>query len=203
MVKIYGSPRSSSGRCFWLLEEIGIPYERMPLNMREREHKSEAFLKLNPNGKVPVLIDGDLILWESAAINSYLAEKHRPELLGQTLKDRALVNQWTIWAMAEFQPPFVDLLIQFLFTPPEKRDQQVIQKAQKNVLPKLEILNKQLEGKTYILGDGFTLADINIATVANISKMSQIDLSPFANVNRWLGQVCQRPAYLKVMALDH
>jgi glutathione S-transferase len=203
MVKIYGSPRSSSGRCFWLLEELAVPYERVSLNMREREHKSDAFLKLNPNGKVPVLIDGDFVIWESVTINRYLAEKHGSDLVGRNLKERALVDQWTVWAMAEFQPPFIDLLIQFLFTPPEKRDQSVIAKAQKSVLPKLEILDRQLEGKDHILGDFFSLADINLATVANITRMSQIDMTSFQNVNRWLSKVSQRPAYVKVAGLDH
>src|SRR5687767_5881522 len=112
MIKIYGSPHSSGGRCYWTLEELGLSYERVKIDMRSKEHKSPSYLNLNPNGKVPVMVDDDFVLWESAAINSYLAEKHRPELLGRTLQERALVQQWTLWAMVDLQPPHVDLLIQ-------------------------------------------------------------------------------------------
>src|SRR3989344_9118391 len=124
MIKIYGAPRSSAGRCFWLLEELALPYQAMPVDMRNKEHKSEAFLKLNPNGKVPALVDGDVVLWESIAINHYLADKYRPELLGKTPVERGLEQQWSTWSMVDLQPPLVDLIIQMVLTTEEKRNVQ-------------------------------------------------------------------------------
>ncbi|MCB0362836.1 MAG: glutathione S-transferase [Bdellovibrionales bacterium] len=112
MVAIYGSPRSSSGRCFWCLEEIGIEYENKPINFREKQHKSPEYLKLNPNGKVPVLVDGDFVIWESLAINFYLAEAYKPQLLGSDIQHRGLVHQWSIWALADLQPPLIEAFIQ-------------------------------------------------------------------------------------------
>jgi glutathione S-transferase len=203
LIKIYGSARSSAGRCYWLLEEIGVPYERVPLDMKLKEHKSESYLQLNPNGKVPTLIDGDQILWESAAINLYLAEKYKPELMGKTINERAQVYQWTIWAMAELQPAMVDMLIQFVFTPVEKRDPQLIEKAKKSTLPKLEILNKELEKKPYLAGESFTVGDINVATVVFISKMTEIDLGNYPHIKNWITRLTQRPSHLRVVALGH
>ena len=73
MISIYGSPRSSAGRCVWAAEEAGVAYEVKAVDMRNQEHKSAEFLKLNPNGKVPAMKDGDISLFESMAINFYIA----------------------------------------------------------------------------------------------------------------------------------
>jgi glutathione S-transferase len=202
MLKIYGSPHSSAGRCYWMLEEIGVPYERVPLDMRAKQHKSEGFLKLNPAGKVPVLIDGDFVLWESAAINSYLAEKYKPELLGRTIEERALVNQWTLWAMTDLQPPHVDLLIQLIFIPEERRDLGVIEKARAAIIPKLAILDQYLLDRQYMVGSSFTLADINVGSVVNIGQMTGGDTSQFKNIAQWFGRLADRPSRRKLISLD-
>ena len=81
MITLYGSARSSAGRCLWCLEETGVAYENKNVDMRTKEHQSEAFLKINPNGKVPAMVDGETKLFESMAINFYLADKYKPELL--------------------------------------------------------------------------------------------------------------------------
>lgn len=132
MIQIYGSPRTSAGRCYLLLEELGISYQEVPIDMMgKKEHKGEAFLKLNPNGKVPCLVDDGFVLWESLAINSYLTEKYNPALLGSNLQEKALVQQWSIWALGDLQAPMVDILIQLFFVPEEKRDQTLIKKVKK------------------------------------------------------------------------
>ncbi|NJN99325.1 MAG: glutathione S-transferase family protein [Anaerolineales bacterium] len=201
MIKIYGVPRSSAGRCYLMLEELGLPYETVPLDMRNKEHKSEAFLKINPNGKVPALIDGDFIIWESVAINHYLAEKHRPELLGKTVADRARQIQWSIWSMTDLQPPLVDLIIQFIFTPEEKRNLHLIEKAREKVPPMLAILDSALAGKTYILGSDISVADFNLASVVNIASSFEFDFSPYKDMSAWLARIKDRPSFKKVAQL--
>jgi glutathione S-transferase len=106
MIKIYGSKKGSAARCLWMLEEVGITYEQIELNMKEKEQKQAWYVKLNPNGKVPTLVDGEFVLWESYAINAYLAERYKPELLGSTIEERSLVNQWTYWGGASFTEIF-------------------------------------------------------------------------------------------------
>lgn len=197
MIQIYGSPRSSAGRCFLLLEELGLPYQHMPLDMSKKEHKSPDFLKLNPNGKVPCLVDDGFVIWESLAINSYLAEKHRPELLGKTPQEKGLIQQWSLWALLELQAPMVDILIQMFFVPEERRDQAHIAKSREKIGPALTILDKALAHKKYLVGERLTLADINMASVVNIAPSLQIPLEGHANVLSWYGAMKDRPAFQK------
>lgn len=202
MITIYGSPRTSAGRCFWMLEEIGQPYEPRALDMMEkREHKSPAYLRLNPNGKVPCLVEGDFNLWESTAINHYLAEKYRPELLGRDARERALVQQWTTWSMVELQPPMIDIIIQNVFLPEAQRDAAVVARAQEKIPGLLKILDQALVDRTYLVGETFTLADLNAASVAHIANMLKIPLDAYAHLGAWLGRLQQRPAYRKLMEL--
>lgn len=201
MLKIYGVPRSSSGRCFLMLEELGLPYEHVPLDMKNKEHKSENFLKLNPNGKVPVLVDGDFVIWESTAINNYLADKHKPELLGKTPMERGVQQQWSTWAMVDLQPPLVEILIQMIFVPEEKRSMATIEKNREKVPPMLKILDNALAGKDYILGKNICVADFNLASVVNIAMMFEFDMKPYTNITAWMGRMKERPSFKKVAEL--
>lgn len=201
MISIYGSPRSSSGRCFWCLEEVGISYEAKSVSFKERENKSEAYLELNPNGKVPVLVDGDFKIWESMAINFYLADKYKPELLGRDPMDRGLVQQWTIWSIAELQAPIIDIFIQLVFVPEERRNLEFIKKAQEKLPKLLDVLEKKLSAKQYLVSESFTLADLNTASVVNICRDIKFDISNYENIKSWLGRVGERAAFKKYQEL--
>lgn len=202
MIKIYGSPKSSAGRCYWLLQELGLPYEAQKVDMRAREHKGEKYLSLNPNGKVPCLADGDFVIWESMAINQYLAEKYESPLLGATPEERGLIAQWSYWAILELQRPFVDLLIQKVFVPEERRNLALIEKSEQAIPPLLDILNDHLESRKYIVTDDFTLADLNLASVVNIASSVGFNISSFTHVARWLRQCHDRPSFQKLEALE-
>lgn len=195
MLKIYGSPRTSAGRCFSMLEEIGATYEAASVDMAKREHKSPEYLKLNPNGKVPCLVDGEFVIWESMAINSYLAEKYKPELLGTGVEEKSLVTQWSVWGMIELQPPLVDLLIQTVFMPEERRDQALIEKRRAQIPAKLEILDQALKGKEYLLGGHYTLADLNLVSIVRMATSTQVDLSPYKNIVSWFERINSRPSF--------
>lgn len=202
MIKIYGSPRSSSGRCYLMLEEVAQPYEAVPLDMMEKkEHKSEAFLKLNPNGKVPCLIDDKLVIWESMAINFYLADKYKPELMGKTPADRGLALQWSLWGLNELQSPMVDILIQTMFVPEPKRDHSVIKKAQEKIPQLLSILDHALEGRKYLVGDHFSVADLNVASAVNITHTVKISLENYKNILAWFEPILQRPSFQKYASM--
>lgn len=201
MITLYGSPRSSAGRCLWTLEEAGVPYTLKDVDMRNKEHKSQEFLKINPNGKIPALVDGDLSLFESMAINFYIAEAYKKELLGATAAQKGLVSQWSFWASSELQGPMIEVFIQKLFIPEERRDHNIIEKNLKELPDLLNTLNSNLEGKKYLVGDQFTLADLNTASVASISMAIGLDMKPYPNVMSWLGAMNDRPAYQKYMAM--
>jgi glutathione S-transferase len=202
MIKIYGAYQSSAGRCYVMLEECNLKYERVPLNMQNKEHKLPDYLKLNPNGKVPVMIDGDLVLWESIAINRYLAEKYKPELLGKTIEDRAHVEKWSVWCQTELQSPFVDIVIQTMFVPEGQRDNNVIERAKATYPRFLKVLNDHLEGRDYLVGREFTLADLNTASVAAMPLALKIDISDYKNILKWLKTIQARPSFQKVAELS-
>ena len=110
MLQLYGNSRSRAMRCLWMLEEMGRPYQLIEKSTRADDLQSTEYLRLNPNARIPTLVDGDLVLWESMAINLYLAQKYegpmhcaRPEVLG-------LAGQWSFWAMLETEALLLDLL---------------------------------------------------------------------------------------------
>lgn len=201
MITLYGTPRSSAGRCYWTLEEAGVPYTRKDVDMKNKEHKSPEFLKINPMGKVPAMVDGDVTLFESMAINFYLADTYKKELLGTTAGERGLVHQWSFWSIAELQGPIIEIFIQKVFTPKEKRDNNIIENALNKLPNLLGVLNNSLSGKKYLVGNQFTLADINTASIVNICQMIGLDLKAYPNISEWLGAISDRPAYQKYLTL--
>lgn len=197
MITLYGSARSSAGRCLWTLEETGVPFTLKEVDMRNKEHKSPEFLKINPMGKVPALVDGDVTLFESMAINYYLADTYKKELLGTTPAERGLSMQWSFWAIAELQNPIIEVFIQKVFMPDDKRDNNVIENNLKKLPELLKVLDSALAGKKYLAGNQFTLGDINTASVVWICPMIGVDMAPYSNIQSWMGAISDRPAYQK------
>lgn len=194
MIKIYGSKRSSAFRCYWLMEEMGISYETMPLDFTKGEHKSPEYLQLNPNGKVPTIMDDGFVLWESLAINYYLIEKYNGvELVGNLATDHAEVNKWNIWSITHLSESFFPLVMQKYFNTP---DSEATKDAKEKELPRyLAVLENHLSGKEYMALDKFTLADITAMSVANMAVFVGYDLSAYSNITSWMERLSQRPAY--------
>jgi len=201
MLTIYGSPQSSAGRCFWCLEEAGVEYSAKSIDFRAGEHKSEAFLKVNPNGKVPALTDGDFTIWESLAISNYIAEAYKPTLLGDNVQERGLVSQWSIWSVADLQHPLIQAFIQMVFVPEPKRDQSNIDKAFEKLPPLLNTLERSLEGLSFLVAERFTLADLNVSFVVGICDDVKFDLSEYKNINAWRERIEAREGTQKYRAL--
>ena len=170
--------------------------------MREKEHKGDAFLKLNPNGKIPCLTEGEFVIWESVAINNYLAEKHAPQLLGTTPEIRGTVQQWNLWAMLELQKPIIDIFIQKVFVPEERRDLALIERSLNSCPPLFKILDNALSSRKFLAGDTFTVADLNMASVVAIATPIQMDISAYKNINAWMDAVTQRPSFKKYIKLE-
>lgn len=201
MITLYGPARSSAGRCLWCLEEVGVPYENKNVDMRTKEHKSETFLAINPNGKVPALVDGNVKLFESMAINFYLADKYKPDLLGASPEERAISYQWSFWASSEVQDPIIQIFIQKMFMPDEKRSQAVIDENMEKLPVYFKVLNDALENKAFLNGRAFSLADLNTATVLSIAPMLGILFTEYKNINSWLKGLSDRPAFQRYTVL--
>ena len=119
-IKIYGPAASRAARALWIVHELGIPFEHVAMEMKDL--KGPDYLKINPNGKVPTLVDGDFKLFESMAINLYLAAKYNKNgFLPASLEDQAFCHQWSFWGMTEVEKPLLTILIDMFMTAPDKR----------------------------------------------------------------------------------
>ena len=200
MIKLYGIPRSRTMRPLWMLEELGLPYENVKVSF-VNETRTPAFLKLNPNGHIPVLQDGDLTLWESMAINLYLARKYDKGLWPNRVDDEGRAFQWSLWAMTELEEPVLTAVMHRMSLPADQRDPKRADDAAERFKTPLGVLNGALAGKAYLLGDGFTVADLNVASVISSAPLGGLDLGSAPDVLAWVVRCTERPAFARVLQL--
>ena len=199
-VKIYGVPGSRADRSLWAIEETGIDYEHVKTNFGE-ESKADEYLEINPNGRIPALIDGDLKLFESMAINLYLTKQYARDLYPTNPNDEAKANQWSVWAISEIEPLQMQIVIQKFFVPKDKQDQAEIDRASKGLVRPLKVLDHALRDSDYLLGEKFSVADLNVAGVMLLLKAVKFDFDPFQNVSAWIDKCHARPALERARAL--
>jgi len=185
---------SRAFRSIWAIEEIGVDYEHVPTSFRD-DSKTDEYLAINPNGRIPALVEGDFKLFESMAINMYLAKKFAPQLLPGGLQGEAKAYQWGVWGISEIEPLQMQIVVQKFFTPEDKRSDAAIQGASKGLVRPLNVLNAALAEQAYLMGDEFSLADLNVAGVMELLNMVQFDLSAWPNVERWLAACRGRDSY--------
>ena len=198
MLQIYGNPRSRAMRCLWMLEEMGEPYQLIEKSTRTDELQSAEYLRLNPNARIPTLVDGDLVLWESMAINLYLAQKYEGPMhsVGPTVL--GLAAQWSFWAMLELEGLLLELLNHRAVLPEFARDPSYAERDELLLRKPLGVLNNSLRGRDHLAGGNFTVADLNVASILAWGKMARLDLSAHPDVARWLDSCLTRTAYGRV-----
>ena len=201
MLQLYGNPRSRAIRCLWMLEEVGRPYQLIEKTTRADDLQTAEYLRLNPNARIPTLVDGDLVLWESMAINLYLAQKYdgpmhctSPEVLG-------IAAQWSFWAMLEIEHLLLHLLEHRALLAEFSRDASAVERNELLLKKPLGVLNDALAGRSYLAGDSFTVADLNVAGILIWAKMARLDLSAYPELTRWLNACLARPAYMRLRDL--
>jgi glutathione S-transferase len=200
MIKLYGVPRSRALRSLWMLEELGVPYENVKTHFARGGTRTAEFLAINPNGHVPALEDGDLRLFESLAINLYLARRYDKGLWPQTVADEGRAFQWSIWAMTELEEPVVTCLVNRAFLPEEQRDRRKADDAAARFPKPLGVLDRALSERPWLAGDAFTVADLNVASVLLWAPMAGLELSAAPRAAEWLAQCTARPALTRVQA---
>jgi glutathione S-transferase len=193
MLKIHGLARSRAFRCIWTAEEAGLPYEVIPVPFGP--DLKAAIAGVNPNGKVPALQDGSLTLFESLAINLHIAGKAGAPLMPAG-DDGSRVLQWTLWAGTEAEPAIMQWAYNTYIHPAEKRDAALAKAGAEAVAPRLAVLDQHLGGTGWLVGAGFTVADLNLASVLYGAWMNGFDFGPFPKVKAWLDACLTRPAAL-------
>ncbi|CAI5467508.1 unnamed protein product [Closterium sp. Yama58-4] len=210
-VKVYGMNMSTcTKRVLTTLEEKAVTdYEVVTVDLAKGEHKSEEFTKKQPFGVIPYLDDGDVQVFESRAIARYIAEKNSgqgTDLLGSTLKERALVNQWLEVEAQNYNPPLSALIAEKVFKPMFGGGQPDLAKAEelKAKLSKvLDVYEAHLASSEYLAGSHFSLADLShLPYTALLWVSGDSDLiTSRPNVNKWWERISSRPAWKKISAL--
>ncbi len=199
-LKIYGVPISRSISNIWAALELGIEYENVPIGWDDNSIYGDAYRKINPNRRVPAIQDGDFIMWESLAINLYLVKKHGGSLAPTTLQEDAHTLQWTLWAATQLERPAMQWAFNAFILEPHERRPEAAAKALDELRPLLEVLEGQMAKTRYLLGDRFTVADLNVGCVL-LRPRQQLDLSNFAKLAAWDKAVFERPAAKRAWAI--
>ena len=199
-LQIYGVARTRAFRALWIAEELGLAYEHRPIEIGEAGARTPEFLALNPNGRLPVIVDGDFVLPESLAITLYLAKKYSlGTLYPAKLQDEARLWQWSFWALAEIDRGVNIWSLHAVRLPPHERNAGLREEALEVLAAPFAVLDKALAESAYLLGADFTVADLNVAAV--VSRAIDMDLSASPHLKNWLMRCLERPAARKALAL--
>ncbi|MCY3885865.1 MAG: glutathione S-transferase family protein [Gammaproteobacteria bacterium] len=195
-LKIFGFAQSRTFRTLWMAEELrlakGIEYSHDGRVFSNQEDK-EFLMTMNPMGKVPVIDDEGFVLFESMAINLYLAKKH-DFLAPRTLEQEARALQWSFWAMTAVDSQLLDYLkFKLGIMGVQKNELQAVKVLETLARP-FSALNSVLTGTTYLLGDEFSVADLNVASVFMWARMGQVPMSQYPQVESWVSSCLGREA---------
>jgi glutathione S-transferase len=196
---IYGVPASRTIRALWMAHELGIPYENVPIGFNDGSNKTPDYLAINANGRIPAIKDGGFILWESMAINLYLAKKHDKGLAPKTLAEEAQTWQWCFWAMTEVEKQLITWAFNTLVYAPDKRDAKLAAQMLTELEKPLQVIDAHLKQSPYLVGNRFTVADLNVAAV--MFRATKLDLGKLPNLKRWLDACFGRPAAISAFKL--
>ena len=200
MAKLYGTSKSRSARSLWALEELGVKYEHIPTEVPKA--KGPDHLKINPNGHIPALEDDGVVLFESQAINLYLAEKYgKNSIWPASVEDHGRTYQWSFWAITELEAHFLTILSHKLFLPADQRDEKKAAAAADALKGPLGVLEGALKGHDYLLGSKFTIADLNVAGVLVFGTYVKFDHSATPAVQAWLQKCFERESFKKLRSL--
>jgi glutathione S-transferase len=196
MLKIYGQARSRAFRVIWLCNESNIPYEHVPvtINVDKAQCKEDWYVKLNPNARVPTIEDDGFVMWESAAINLYLAEKYDSPIYPRTSEGRGRMLQWAFFVANDIELPMITVFINRNGHPREKCDPVLHEVAERQLSLKLKLLERHLSETAYFGGDQWDMADFMVASVLYLLFVIRYDFSGFPKLNAWLTASVERPA---------
>jgi glutathione S-transferase len=212
MIRLYGVARSRASRNIWLMKEIGLAFEHVPVIQAYRladpdaagaptHTRSPSFLAVNPNGRIPALVDDGFVIHESLAINLYLARKHGGDLGPRDIAEDSLMTMWSIWAMTEVEPYAIDILYNRVSKPPAERDESRAQACVAALAAPFAVLEQALAKDGHPVGGRFTALDVNLAEVFRYAQAAPDLFTPAPRVKAWLAACQARPAFKAMAAM--
>lgn len=187
-MKLYEFAPTRSIRVRWMLQELGLPFEAITVNLRSGDHHKPEFLELNPAAKLPVLVDGDLVLTESAAIVLYLAEKTQGQFMPTDLRERAELYRWLLFTVTELEQPLWRIARNTNLYPEAERSMRDVEIASRELKQMATVLEAHMRGRSYVVSDHVTLCDFVLAYTLD-----------WANERKLLGDCPQLLAYMERM----
>jgi glutathione S-transferase len=195
-LKIYGVARSRAFRTLWMAGELGLPYQHVKVDFADGGTRRPEYLAINPNGHIPSIDDDGFTLWESMAINLYLAKRYGSAASGiypQRLEDEARAWQWSFWGLTEVERPALTVLLNRV-GPEERRDPAAADEAERSLAAPLGVLDAAVAATPYLLGGRFTVADLNVASILVWARQARVDLAASPKAEAWLRACHDRPA---------
>ena len=199
----YFSPMSTATLTSIIIEELGVPHDKKRVDLKAKDNAKPEYLKLNPNGKVPMIIHDGTPIWESSAITMYLGEQFgvAKGLWPAAGPRRGEAMKWVAWTNVTLGEAVYRRGHFGEWAAPDAGNPKGVEQANKDIAEHLGVLDAALAGKQFLLGE-FTLADAHVNSFCDWLRHSKIDFSAFANVNAWSERCAARPAYQRAMAAE-
>ena len=200
MLRIYGSDLSApSNKVRFVANALGLEYDFVFVNLREGEHRKPEFLKLHPAGKIPVIDDDGFVLFESAAIIRYLADKYNADLYPKPLKERAIVDQWIDFSGHHVGLAASKVLYNRVFAPRRNLpvDEMSLKEGLEWLVRFLPVVDAQLGKNKYLTSNKLTIADINLLAILDPAEVAGINLLPYKNIVAWRNDLKKKDFYTK------
>jgi len=203
MLKLHFAPNSRAGRIVWLLEELQLPYEMNRMAFHPKDLKSDAHRARHPLGRVPVLEDGDVSIYESGAIIDYVLERHKNGGLKPAVNDVRFPDylQWFHYCEGMVMPAVNTIVVQTVLLPEDRRDATVLAQAQRLLAKSLEPVNTALEGRDYLIGD-FSAADIMLGHACFMSNRLGCVADDMLHLKAYIAKVTARPAFQTAITMQ-
>ena len=196
MLTLHFAPNSRAGRIVWLLEELELEYNINKMAFNPKDLKSDEHRARHPLGRVPVLDDGDVRIYESGAIVEYVIERHKNGGLKPDVSDTLYPEylQWFHYCEGMVMPPVNTIVVQTLLLPPDRRDETVLGQAQRLLAKALEPVDESLTGRDYLIG-AFSAADVMLGHACFMSNRLGCVSDEMANLKGYVERISERPAF--------
>jgi glutathione S-transferase len=196
MLTLHFAPNSRAGRIVWLLEELELEYDINKMAFNPKDLKSDEHRARHPLGRVPVLDDGDVRIYESGAIVEYVIERHKNGGLKPEVSDPLYPEylQWFHYCEGMVMPPVNTIVVQTLLLPPDRRDETVLAQAQRLLAKALEPVDESLAGRDYLIG-AFSAADVMLGHACFMSNRLGCVSDEMANLKGYVERISERPAF--------